>query len=56
MDFQLSEEQQMIYQYGTNLAKDFPREYWVDCAEKREFPEAMYKKVAEDGFVGIMVP
>lgn len=56
MDFNLSEEQQMIYEYGTNLAKDFPREYWVDCAERHVFPEAMYKKVADDGFVGIMVP
>jgi len=56
MDFHISDEQRMIYQYGTNLAKDFPRAYWVACAEKREFPEAMYKKVAEDGFVGIMVP
>ena len=56
MEFNLNEEQQMIYDYGTNLAKDFDRKYWVDCAERREFPTAMYNKVAEDGFVGIMVP
>ncbi len=56
MDFNLSPEQQMIYEYGKNLAKDFDRAYWVDCAERREFPTAMYKKVAEDGFVGLMVP
>ncbi|OUS11838.1 hypothetical protein A9Q89_07910 [Gammaproteobacteria bacterium 53_120_T64] len=56
MDFNLSEEQEMIYQYGTNLAKDFDRKYWTDCAERREFPTAMYQKVADDGFVGLMVP
>ena len=56
MDFDLSPERQMIYEYGQNLAKDFGRDYWVACAEQREFPTAMYKKVAEDGFVGIMVP
>ncbi len=52
MDFNLSEEQEMIYQYGTNLAKDFDRKYWTDCAERNEFPTAMYQKVADDGFVG----
>ncbi len=56
MDFELSHEQQMIYQYGENLLKDFCRDYWVDCAERHEFPTDMYKKVARDGFVGIMVP
>ena len=56
MDFNLSEEQQMIYEYGQNLAKDFDRAYWVNCAETRTFPTEMYKKVADDGFIGIMVP
>jgi len=56
MDFALSHEQQMIYEYGQNLLKDFSREYWVDCAERHEFPAEMYKRVAQDGFVGIMVP
>lgn len=56
MDFTLSHEQQMIYEYGENLLKDFSRDYWVDCAERHEFPTDMYRKVARDGFVGIMVP
>ena len=56
MDFALSHEQQMIYEYGQNLLKDFSREYWVDCAECHEFPTELYKRVAQDGFVGIMVP
>lgn len=56
MDFLLSDEQKMIFEYGRNLAADFGREYWVECAEHARFPEAMYKKVAADGFVGVMVP
>ena len=56
MDFSLSHEQEMIYHYGENLLKEFGRDYWLDCAERRAFPTAMYKRVAEDGFVGIMVP
>ena len=56
MDFELSHEQQMIYEYGGNLLKQFGRDYWLECAEKREFPSLMYQQVAKDGFVGIMVP
>lgn len=56
MDFALSHEQQMIYEYGQNLLKDFDRAYWVDCADNHRFPAEMYKRVAQDGFVGIMVP
>lgn len=56
MDFALSEEQTMIYEYGKGLSKTFDRKYWMACADKREFPTAMYQKVAEDGFLGIMVP
>ncbi|MGK2914270.1 MAG: acyl-CoA dehydrogenase family protein [Porticoccaceae bacterium] len=56
MDFALSEEQKMVYEYGQNLVKTFDRKYWVDCAEHKRFPVEMYQKVAEDGFVGIMVP
>ena len=56
MDFTLSDEQKMILEYGRNLAADFGRDYWVQCAEEARFPEAMYKKVAADGFVGVMVP
>ncbi len=55
MDFDLTHEQQMIYEYGNSLAKKFDRKYWMDCAEKREFPTAMYQQVADDGFLGLMV-
>jgi len=28
----------------------------MDCAEKRVFPQALYQQIADDGFVGTMVP
>ena len=56
MNFNLSDEQKMIYEYGQSLAKDFDRKYWFECAERKAFPTEMYQKVADDGFVGIMVP
>ncbi|MBI2784500.1 MAG: acyl-CoA/acyl-ACP dehydrogenase [Gammaproteobacteria bacterium] len=56
MDFELSQEQTMIYEYGASLAKTYDRAYWMEHAERRAFPEAMYKQIAADGFVGTMVP
>jgi acyl-CoA dehydrogenase len=56
MDFALSQEQTMIYEYGASLAKTYDRAYWMEHAERRAFPEAMYRQLAADGFVGTMVP
>lgn len=56
MDFDLTHEQRQILDYGDAIAKKFDRKYWMDCAEKREFPAALYDQVAQDGFVGTMVP
>ncbi len=56
MDFDLTSEQQQILDYGNAVARQFDRRYWLDCAEKHEFPTALYQKVAADGFVGMMVP
>lgn len=56
MDFELSQEQRMIYEYGNSLVKQFDRKYWLACAEQKRFPQEMYDKVAADGFVGMMVP
>ena len=56
MDFDLPPEQRLIYEYGDSLAKRFDRKYWMACADRHEFPAAMYQKVADDGFVGVMVP
>jgi acyl-CoA dehydrogenase len=56
MDFDLSQEQRQILEYGDAIAQKFDRKYWMDCAEKRAFPQALYQQVADDGFVGTMVP
>ena len=56
MDFDLSQEQRQILEYGDAVAQKFDRKYWMDCAEKRVFPEALYQQIADDGFVGTMVP
>ena len=56
MDFDLTHEQRQILDYGDTVAKKFDRKYWMECADKRVFPEALYQQIAEDGFVGTMVP
>lgn len=56
MDFNLTQEQTMIYQYGESLAKTYDRAYWMENAEIRRFPEEMYAQIAADGFLGMMVP
>src|SRR6201996_8803597 len=56
MDFDLTHEQRQILDYGNTVAKKFDRKYWMECADKHVFPEALYRQVAEDGFVGTMVP
>ena len=56
MDFELSQEQTMIYEYGASLAKTYDRAYWMEHARAHRFPEAMYQQIAADGFLGTMVP
>jgi acyl-CoA dehydrogenase len=56
MDFDLTHEQRQILEYGNLVAQKFDRKYWMECAEKHVFPDALYQRVAEDGFVGTMVP
>ncbi len=56
MNFDISEEQKMIYGYGAELAKTYDRAYWMEHARAHRFPEAMYQQIAADGFLGTMVP
>src|ERR1700743_3186540 len=56
MDFDLTQEQRQVLEYGDAIAQKFDRKYWMDCAEKRVFPQALYQQIADDGFVGTMVP
>jgi len=56
MNFDLSHEQQMIYDYGQSLTKTFDQAYWRDHVERKAFPEELTKQIATDGFLGIMVP
>lgn len=56
MDFALTEEQKMIYEYGNRIAERFDHQYWRTYADKAELPQALFQQLAEDGFLGVMVP
>ncbi|MDP6692560.1 MAG: acyl-CoA dehydrogenase family protein [Alphaproteobacteria bacterium] len=56
MDFELSDEQRMILDYGSKLAESFDRQQWLDYARRHEFPEHIWRQMGEDGFLGLMVP
>jgi len=56
MDFELTDEQRMIYEYGNQVAQKYDQRYWLEKARKAEFPQELWDQVGEDGFIGLMVP
>jgi acyl-CoA dehydrogenase len=56
MNFELSQEQQMILEYGDRISKKFDHRYWKTYAERAETPHELYAQIAEDGYLGLMVP
>ena len=56
MAYRLNEEQTMIHDYGRKLATRFDRAYWRKKTADKTFPEAMWKQIGEDGFLGILIP
>jgi acyl-CoA dehydrogenase len=56
MDFALTQEQRMVYEYGDRAAQRFDHKYWKTYAEKNEPPAELYQQITDDGFLGIMVP
>lgn len=56
MDFKLNEEQQAIKEAASAFAKTELLPEVIDRDIKCEFPKALVKKMADMGFMGMMVP
>ena len=57
MDFRFTDEQQLWYDtLQTFMEKDVGREYTREHDESREFPYEAYKKIADNGWLGILIP
>ena len=56
MDFQLSDDQELIRAAVRKICSDYPDEYWAEKDEKHEFPWDFYNVMAEAGWIGIAIP
>ena len=56
MNFELSDEQQLIRESVSKLCTDFPDEYWSQKDKDHEFPWDFYRAMAEAGWLGIAIP
>jgi len=56
LDFQLTDEQEMIVQAASEIAKDFRPEYWREKDKNQVFPEDFWKALVDAGFVGAVIP
>jgi len=56
MDFQLTDEQELIKESVAKLCTDFPDEYWAQKDKDHEFPWDFYNAMAEAGWIGIAIP
>jgi acyl-CoA dehydrogenase len=56
MDFQISEEQQLIRDAVRKTCAGFPDEYWAEKDETHEFPWDFYNAMAEAGWIGVAIP
>lgn len=56
MNFELSDEQQLIRESVIKLCLDFPDDYWSQKDKEHEFPWDFYQAMAEAGWLGIAIP
>src|ERR1700741_2360752 len=56
MDFQLTEQQELIRKEVAALARSFSLDYWLEKDRKHEYPHEFVKAFAEGGWVGLMIP
>lgn len=50
MDFTFSEEHQMLLDSADKIARDFPRDYYIECAKTKTFPKEQWAALADAGF------
>ncbi|QBX55928.1 acyl-CoA dehydrogenase [Nocardioides seonyuensis] len=56
MDFELSEDQQLIRSAVADLAARFDDQYWMEKDASHQFPEEFYQAFAEGGWLGVTTP
>lgn len=56
MNFELSEDQQLIRKSVAELCKRFDDQYWMEKDLAHEFPTEFYEAMAKGGWLGIAIP
>ena len=56
MDFETTDEHQLIRDAIGKICEDFPDEYWSKCDNGHLFPWDFYNALAEAGWIGIAIP
>ena len=56
MDFNPTEEHQLIRDAVRKVCADYPDDYWAEQDSRQEFPWAFYDAMAAAGWIGIAIP
>jgi acyl-CoA dehydrogenase len=56
MDFDLTEDQELIRGAVASLMKQFDDRYWMEKDQAHEFPTEFYGTIADGGWLGITIP
>src|SRR2546427_12972422 len=56
MDFQLTEQQELIRKEVASLARSFSLDYWLEKDRKAEYPTDWVRAFAQAGWLGMIIP
>jgi acyl-CoA dehydrogenase len=56
MNFELTEDQQLIRKSVAELASKFDDQYWMEKDQGHEFPQEFYDAIASGGWLGMTIP
>ena len=56
MNFETTDEHQLIRDAIGKVCADFPDEYWAKCDSEHRFPWGLLQRAGEDGWIGIAIP
>ena len=56
MNFELTEDQELIRKSVAELAGKFDDQYWMEKDQKHEFPQEFYDVIAGGGWLGMTIP
>ncbi|ORB15163.1 acyl-CoA dehydrogenase family protein [Mycobacterium noviomagense] len=56
MNFELTEDQELIRRSVAELAQKFDDHYWMEKDQAHEFPTEFYRAIADGGWLGMTIP